>query len=193
MRKQAASRLDTLAVGSDLILAVLQPCYDRASTVLWAAQAKRSASQDVESSSDDETGAANGRSHALGQHTEHNTAQHVRQSHDSKRVRANACAPPEEYVAALSLDQDDVDEPNDEHDNTNSSPQAQLRLAQLLLQRGKAADAHRLLAACLIADSANAEALCLRGKCFAAEGNHAGVRPCVRSCQLRNVPFASKL
>ena len=144
---------------------------------MWAAQAKRSASQDVESSSDDESGAANGRSHSLGQHTEHSTAQHVRQSHDSKRVRANGCAPPEEYVAALSLDQNDADEPNDQDDNTNSGSQPQLRLAQLLLQRGKAADAHRILAACLIADSANADALSLRGKCFAAEGNHAGVRP----------------
>ena len=139
------------------------------------AQAKRSASQDVEAAIDDETFAANG--HASWQQlVEHSAAQHVRQCRDSKRVRANACTLPEDYVAALSLDQGDGETIYRSNEDKSHAVRTQYRLAQLLLQRGKPSNALQILDASIIASSADANVLCLRGRCFAAEGNHAGVR-----------------
>lgn len=111
---------------------------------------------------------------------DHSTAQHVRQSREScKRVRANDCISPEEHVAALSLNHDEQKTAAPSTIQTSEASQQQLKLAQLLSLRGKQQQALELLDAIIIANSADADALCLRGKCFLAQGNHAGVSYCL--------------
>lgn len=141
-------------------------------------QAKRSASEEVDPSGEDDfvrVDVEGGR--ATQDAPDHTTAQHGRQSREScKRVRANDSISPEEHVAALSLNHDEEETASPSTQTTPEGPQQQIRLAKLLLQRGKQKQALQLLHAVITSDSANADALCLRGTCFSAEGNQAGVR-----------------
>jgi len=132
----------------------------------------------VDAACDDDFVRVDGGGHSLQHLSDHSTAQHVRQSREScKRVRANDRISPEDHVAALSLNHDERETATPSTEDT--SEVSQLRLAQLLLLRGKHQQALHLLDALIISDSTDADALCLRGKCFAAEGNNAGVGICL--------------
>ena len=146
-------------------------------------QTKRSASQDVDlAGGDDDIVRIDGRERFLRDVADHSTAQHARQSRDScKRVRANERISPEEHVAALSLNHDEPEHATHIIAETNGLHQ-QLSLAKLLLLRGKHQAALRLLDTIIVSNAADADALCLRGKCFEAQGNHAGVS---MSCNLQ--------
>ena len=143
-------------------------------------QPKRSASEEVDPSVDDDfvrvdVDGGNAKQDA----PDHTTTQHGRQSREScKRVRANDSISPEDHVAALSLNHDETETASPSTQTTPEGPQQQVRLAKLLLKRGKQKQALQLLHAVITTDSADAGALCLRGTCFLAEGNQAGVRIC---------------
>ena len=105
---------------------------------------------------------------------DHSTAQPARQPREHfKRAKADNGAAPECYVAALSLK-------NNDGDGTANIEQKQLvqqlRLSEVLLRRGKHDEALRLLETVIVSEPRNAEALHLRGRCFAAKNNSAGVR-----------------
>lgn len=111
--------------------------------------------------------------------TDPTTTQQPRQSRDHfKRAKADNSVPPESYVAALSLKNDDVNNGDGDGPSTVEQTQLtqQLRLSEVLLQRGKHEEALRLLADISVHSPANADALHLRGRCFAAQNNSAGVR-----------------
>ena len=141
-------------------------------------QAKRSASEEVDPSGDDDFIRVDvDGGHATQDASDHTTAQHGRQSREScKRVRANDAISPEDHVAALSLNHDEKQSASPSTQTTPEGPQQQIRLAKLLLQRGKQKQALQLLHAVITTDSSDADAICLRGTCFLAEGNQAGVR-----------------
>ena len=140
-------------------------------------QAKRSASEEVDPSGDHDFVSVDvDGGHATQDAPDHTTMQHGRQSREScKRVRANDSISPEDHVAALSLNHDEK-EASPSTQTTPEGSQQQIRLAKLLLQRGKQKQALQLLHAVITTDSADADALCLRGTCFLTEGNQAGVR-----------------
>ncbi|DBB07852.1 TPA: hypothetical protein ACH3X3_009255 [Trebouxia sp. C0006] len=142
---------------------------------IGAVQAKRSASEEVDPSGDHDFVRVDvDGGHATQDAPDHTTMQHGRQSREScKRVRANDSVSPEDHVAALSLNHDEK-EASPSTQTTPEGSQQQIRLAKLLLQRGKQKQALQLLHAVITTDSADADALCLRGTCFLAEGNQAG-------------------
>lgn len=146
--------------------------------LVYCAQTKRSASSNVDFFSDSEADHDDAHDPSSQQLSDHTTTQQPRQSRDHfKRAKADISVPPESYVAALSLKNDDVN--NDDGDGPSTVEQKQLtqqlRLSEVLLQRGKHQEALRLLANIIVHNPANADALHLRGRCFAAENNSAGV------------------
>ena len=144
------------------------------SDLLCCAQTKRSASSNVDVSSDSEADHHHADNSSSQQPADHTTTQQPRQSRDHfKRAKADNDFPPESYVAALSLKNDDGDGPSAIGQKQSTQ---QLRLSEVLLQRGKRHEALRLLAEIIAHNPSNADALYLRGQCFAAENNSAGVR-----------------
>lgn len=138
------------------------------------AQTKRSASSNADTFSDGEADYHDADDSSSQQLADHTTTQQPRQSRDHfKRAKADNGVPPESYVAALSLENDDGDGPSVIEQKQLTQ---QLRLSEVLLQRGKHQEALRLLADTIVHNPANADALYLRGQCFAAENNSAGVR-----------------
>lgn len=90
-----------------------------------------------------------------------------------KRVRASGPpVSPEESVAALSLNEVDQPLPPPIQVVTN------LRLASLLLSRGKPGDALGTLEAIITANLSDADALCLRGKCYLSESRNVQASNC---------------
>ena len=138
------------------------------------AQTKRLASSNADISSDSEADHNHPNDSSSQQLADHTTAQQPRQSREHyKRAKADNGVPPESYVAALSLKNDDGDVPAV---LAQKQLTQQLRRSEVLLQRGKRQAALHLLADIIVHSPANADALYLRGQCFAAEKNSAGVR-----------------
>ena len=137
------------------------------------AQTKRSATSNADISSDSEAEHHDANDSSSQQLADHTTTQQPRQSRDHfKRAKADNGVPPESYVAALSLENDDRDGPSILEQKQLTQ---QLRLPEVLLQRGKHQEALRLIADIIVHNPANADALYLRGQCFAAGNNSAGV------------------
>ena len=141
---------------------------------MCCAQTKRSASSNADIPSDSEVDHHDAQDLSSQQLADHTTTQQPRQSRDHfKRAKADNGVPPESYVAALSLKNDDPHGPSVLEQKQLTQ---QLRLPDVLLQRGKHQEALRLLADIIVHNPANADALYLRGQCFAAGNNSAGVR-----------------
>lgn len=141
---------------------------------VFCAQTKRSASSNADPFSDSEADHDDADDSSSQQLTDHTTTQQPRQSRDHfKRAKADNSVPPESYVAALSLKNNDGDGPCVVEQKQLTQ---QLRLSEVLLQRGKHQEALGLLADIIVHNPANADALHLRGRCFAAVNNSAGVR-----------------
>lgn len=138
------------------------------------AQTKRAAASNADLPSGNEADHDDAGDRSPQQLADHGTSQPARQSRDHcKRAKADSGVAPECYVAALSLKNDDgvaIDTIE------QKQLKQQLRLIEVLVRRGKHEEALRLLDNIIISNIVNAEALHLRGQCFAAKNNSAGVR-----------------